>query len=228
MAKENRRYFAIQQADRQADIYIFGDITPWAFWDGEVSAQSIIDQIKGLDVDTINVHIDSYGGAVSEGWAIYSALVQHPAKVKTYGDGFVASAALFPFLAGDERYASTLSAYYLHQVMSTASGYAEDLRKAAEELDMFTDVGIQAFVERAGMDADTVRQLMEQETWLTPAQALEHGIVTAVVSGGSAGLTQNAKAQIMQRVLQNAPIPSPVPPAPKDEGVNIMKFFERR
>lgn len=76
--------------------------------------------------------IDSYGGAVSEGWAIYNALLQHPAKINTYGDGFVASAALFPFLAGDNRYASNLSAYYLHEVLVSACGYADDLRAAAQ------------------------------------------------------------------------------------------------
>ena len=105
------RYFAIQQAERTADIYIFGDIVPFAFFEGDVSAHSIVQQIQELDVDTIRVHIDSYGGAVSEGWAIYNALREHPAKIVTFGDGFVASAALYPFMAGDERYASNLSAY---------------------------------------------------------------------------------------------------------------------
>ena len=84
-----KNYFAIQQADRVADIYIFGDIVPFAWFDGDVSANSIENQIKGLEVDEIRVHIDSYGGSVSEGWAIYNALRQHPAKITTYGDGFV-------------------------------------------------------------------------------------------------------------------------------------------
>ena len=122
-----KNYFAIQQADKAADIYIFGDIVPLELFDGDVSANGIENQIKNLDVDEIRVHIDSYGGAVSEGWAIYNALRQHPAKIVTYGDGFVASAALYPFLAGDERVASSLSAYYFHRVSITANGYADEL-----------------------------------------------------------------------------------------------------
>ena len=141
---------------------------PW--FDGDVSANSLEKQIKDLDVDEIRVHIDSYGGAVSEGWAIYNALRQHPAKVITYGDGFVASAALYPFLAGDERIASNLSAYYLHQVMVSAEGYADELRAAANEAEMMTEIGINAFVERTKMAADDVRALMEAETWLSPAR----------------------------------------------------------
>ena len=92
---KNRKFYAIQQAERVADLYIFGDIVPFALFDGDVSAHSIEQQIKDLDVDEIRVHIDSYGGSVSEGWAIYNALRQHPAKVVSYGDGFVASKLTF-------------------------------------------------------------------------------------------------------------------------------------
>lgn len=198
---KNRKFYAIQQADRAADLYIFGDIVPFALFDGDVSAHSLEQQIKDLDVDEIRVHIDSYGGSVSEGWAIYNALRQHPAKVVSYGDGFVASAALFPFLAGDERIASSLSAYYFHQVMVAASGYASDLRAAADEAEKMTEIGINAFVERTGMDADQVRQLMQAETWMTPTQALDCGIATSITQDAALPVAQDAKKAIMQRVL---------------------------
>ena len=200
---KNKQFFAIQQLDRGADIYIFGDIVsyPWVEF-GEASGMSIVNQIKNLDVDEIRVHIDSYGGSVSEGWAIYNALRQHPAKIVAYGDGFVASAALFPFLAGDERIASSLSAYYFHQVMVSASGYADDLRAAADEAEKMTEIGINAFVERTGMDADQVRQLMQAETWLTPAQALDCGLATSITTDGALPIAQDAKRAVMHRVLQ--------------------------
>ena len=225
------RYFAIQQAERTADIYIFGDIVPFAFFEGVVSAHSIVQQIQALDVDTIRVHIDSYGGAVSEGWAIYNALREHPAKIVTYGDGFVASAALYPFLAGDERYASNLSAYFFHQVITGASGYASDLRAAADEADVLTEIGMAAFTERAGMSEDTVRQLMENETWLSPQQALEHGVATAIVSDATPKLQQNVKKMILQQFTgqSNQPSAAPAPknPAPKPETKpNIMQLFK--
>lgn len=199
---KNRKFYAIQQADRAADLYIFGDIVsyPWTEL-GEASGMSIVNQIKNLDVDEIRVHIDSYGGSVSEGWAIYNALRQHPAKIVAYGDGFVASAALFPFLAGDERIASSLSAYYFHQVMVAASGYASDLRAAADEAEKMTEIGINAFVESTSMDADQVRQLMQAETWMTPAQALDCGLATSITQDAALPVAQDAKKAIMQRVL---------------------------
>lgn len=212
---KNKQFFAIQQLDRGADIYIFGDIVsyPWSEL-GEASGMSIVNQIKNLDVDEIRVHIDSYGGSVSEGWAIYNALRQHPAKIVAYGDGFVVSAALFPFLAGDERIASSLSAYYFHQVMVAASGYASDLRAAADEAEKMTEIGINAFVERTGMDADQVRQLMQAETWMTPTQALDCGLATSITSDGALPIAQDAKRAVMQRVLQvdKPAAPATVPP----------------
>jgi len=214
---KNKQFFAIQQLDRGADIYIFGDIVsyPWTEH-GEASGMSIVNQIKNLDVDEIRVHIDSYGGSVSEGWAIYNALRQHPAKIVAYGDGFVASAALFPFLAGDERIASSLSAYYFHQVMISASGYADDLRAAADEAEKMTEIGINAFVERTGMDADQVRQLMQAETWMTPAQALDCGLATSITTDGALPIAQDAKRAVMQRVL-NPPDETKPEEKPKEE-----------
>lgn len=210
-----KQYYAIQQAQRQADIYIFGDIVPFEFFEGDVSAHGITQQIKDLDVDQINVHIDSYGGAVSEGWAIYNALKNHPAKVVTYGDGFVASAALYPFMAGDERYASNLSAYYFHQVRVSASGYADELRAAANEAELMTEVGLNAFTDNTGMTADEVRELQKSETWLTPSEALERGIATAILADTAPKHAQAAKRQILQRVLDGVPaterIPEPEP-----------------
>ena len=198
-----KKYFSIRQLERAADIYIFGDIVPFEFFSSDVSAYGIVNQIKNLDVDEIRVHIDSYGGSVSEGWAIYNALRQHPAKVTTYGDGFVASAALYPFLAGDNRIASNLSAYYLHRVSVAADGYSDDLRKAADEADQMTEIGISAFVERTGMDENDARKLMEAETWLSPDQAMEYGIATAIADDNVMLVVQDAKKSIMQRVLNN-------------------------
>ena len=196
-----KRYYAIQQLDRVADIYIFGDIVPLEFFEGDISAAGIVGEIKDLAVDEIRVHIDSYGGAVSEGWAIYNALRQHPARVVTYGDGFVASAALYPFLAGEERVASNLSAYFFHRVSIRAEGYSDELRAAADEADMMTDIGIGAFAERTNMDEAEVRQLMDGETWLTPTEALERGLATSITADAALPIAQAAKKSIMQRVF---------------------------
>lgn len=219
------KYYAIQQVERAAQVYIFGDITKVPWLPGDVSASSLVREIQGLDADVIDVHIDSYGGDVSEGWAIYNALKAHPAKVRTYGDGFVASAALYPFLAGEERIASNLSAYYLHQVVSGAKGYAEDLRAAADDAETMTEIGVGAFVDNTPMTAEEVRDLMKAETWLTPSEALDRGIATAILADPAPQYAQSAKRQLLQKVLQKAE-PHEMQSKPQKTGTPVPSIMQ--
>lgn len=221
---DNKGVFDIRQqaTGGAAEIYILGDIVDERYYEGETSPQSVIDAIKGLDTQEISVYIDSYGGSVAAGWGIYNALRQHPAKVKTYGVGFVASAALYPFLAGDERYASPLSAYYLHEAWTIASGYADELRRAADQIESITDIGVNAFVERAGMERDKVLELMREETWLSPEAALKLGIATAITQESGSGPAQSARREIMQRLTQ--PREEKKTPTPKP-GKSIMEML---
>lgn len=221
---ENKGVFNIRQqaAGSKVEIYIFGDVVDEQWWSDETSPKSVVDAIKGLDTQEISVYIDSYGGSVAAGWGIYNALRQHPAKVKTYGVGFVASAALYPFLAGDERYASTLSAYYMHEAWTSASGYADELRRAADQIKSLTDIGVNAFAERAGMERDKVLELMHEETWLTPEAALELGIATAITQESGSGPAQSARREIMQRLTQ--PHEEKKTPTPKP-GKSIMEML---
>lgn len=213
--------YAVQKAEKSANIYIYGDIVKDVWFDGEESAKSIADKIGELgDVERIDVHIDSYGGAVSEGWAIYNSLLKTNAKIRTYADGFVASAAVFPFLAGDERIASSLSAFFLHKAWTCAEGNADELRNAADEVEKMTEIGINAFVERAGMNAETVRQMMEQETWLSGQEAWNYGIATAVEKATPEKYGQSARKEIIERLLakeepEEKPEETPVEDAPK-------------
>lgn len=222
---ESKKFYAIQRYENSADIFIFGDIAEDVWWGDEVTPNSIVNQIKELDVSEINIHINSYGGSVSAGWAIYSALRESKAKIISYADGFVCSAANYPFLAGDERHASAVSAFYLHNVSTFASGYSEDLRKAAEEIDKLTEIGINAFTERAGMSRDTVKQLMDAETWLTPEEAVAYGIATDVLSEADNKRSQSAAPAIMQLLFKAKEEKEPEPeqtvsePEPTEENI---------
>lgn len=217
------KMFDITQKGREANIYIYGDIVSYPYGDHQ-SAGSLVRQLQELDADVINVHIDSYGGSVKEGWGMYNALREHRAKIRTYADGFVASAALYPFLAGDERYASPVSAFFLHQVSVSAYGYADDLREAANDADLMTDIGIQAFVDVAGMTKEKTLELMQKETWLKPKEALDLGICTDIYTGGETQkYTQSVRQQIVQRLTgQPEQAGAPEPPANKNLFANLF------
>lgn len=206
------RYYAIQQAGREADIYIFGDITSWPWMESDVSAYNIVKEIKDLDVDVIHVYINSYGGEVAEGWAIYNALKNHKARIVTHGAGFVASAALYPFMAGDERVASTTSAYYFHHIITSAYGYATDLHKAAEEAEKLNEIGRQAFTQNTDMTDEDVKALEDEETWLSAQEVFEKGIATSIINEKQiSAATQSVRRQVMQKVMQPKTKPNEKP-----------------
>ena len=196
------KYYQISTANRTAELLIFGDICEWA-WEslGETSAYNLAKEIEGLDVDFINVHIDSYGGEIKEGWGIYNALKNHKAQVIAYADGFVCSAALYPFMAGDRRIASHVSAFYFHEGITGARGYAKDLRKAAEELDIITEIGMKAFTENCDLTKEKVAELMANETWLSPEEAKAKGVATEIGGVSESGYTQSARKAVLSGIF---------------------------
>lgn len=196
----NEKFYAIRQSGKNADLYLFGDIAEIQIWEEDVTPTSILQELRELKAEEITVYINSYGGSVSAAWAIYTELLKHPAKITTYAAGFVASAALYPFLAGERRIASETSAFYLHQVSGSAEGYAGDLRAAADTVEKMTEIGVNAFVERAGMERETVLRLMEAETWLDPQEALAHGIATEIDREKNGGPAQSVRRAVIQRL----------------------------
>lgn len=210
-------YFDIQQFGEHTDIYIFGDITRYADEASqETSGHSLVQQLKKIpDAAEINLHIDSFGGNVSEGWAIYNALKDSRARVTSYADGFVASAAIYPFLAGQERIASNVSAFYFHPASQLAAGYAEDLRNAADALDQLTEIGLGAFTN-AGMEEQAARDLVNSKSWYSPAAMLEMGIATSIrKTGDASGVSQSVRGLIVQQLMvpHKDVEPPPEPPA---------------
>lgn len=206
-------YFDFQQAGEQADIYIFGDITSFPCVESDVSAFRLARRLEQSEnLAEINIHVDSYGGEVSEGFAIYNAIRNKNAHVKTYADGFVASAAIYPFLAGDERVANNVSAFYFHPVIGGQYGYAEDLREAADELDKLTEIGLGAFTA-AGMKEQAARDLVNSKTWYAPEAVLEMGLATSIQKqSDSKTALQSVRSLIVRQMLA-----APAPPAKKPE-----------
>ena len=231
----------IVRLNQSADLYIFGDIVSSQWFEGETSADSFRRELQALAADGVtelNVHVDSYGGAISSGWAIYNTLKDWPGVVNTYADGFVASAAVYPFLAGKNRYANPMSAFYLHQAWTIADGNADDLRKAADDIEKFNAIGLEAFAA-AGMDKDVILALEKDETWLTASEALELGLATEIIDrSDEPEAQQSVRGMIIQalaeygRQSRQKPAEKAEPeqrettPAEPDEAVTPAEEFE--
>lgn len=207
---QKKYYQIVKEKDNEASIYIYGDIVSWPWFESDVSSYNLAKEIEELDVDTINVYINSYGGEVAEGLAIYNALKRHKAKVRTYCDGFACSAASVVFMAGDERIMSNASLLMIHNVWSYSVGDANQLRKDADDLDKITQATMNAYLEHVTISEEKLKKMMAEETWILPEEALEMGFATAIVNSdiNKKVANQSAKKAIMQAIIRAKRKPS--------------------
>lgn len=213
-----KKYFQLVTEGDTADLDIYGDISSWSWSGDNISAANLSRQLEELgDVSQINVHINSYGGEVAEGLAIYNALRRHKAKVVTTCDGFACSIASVIFMAGDERLMSKASLLMIHNAWTSAYGVnANDLRKLAEDMDAITARSKAAYLDRISIDEDELSELMDAESWISPDDAVEKGFATGIEEfDGGNNPSQDALGSLME-LVESALEAKQKPPASGD------------
>lgn len=213
-----KKYYNMQQSGKTVDIMIFGDITSWRWDENDVSSYSFAKELAAAgDVDEIIVHINSYGGEVSEGFAVYNTLKNHPAKVTTICDGFACSAASVIFMAGEKRIMNPLSALWIHNVQTWAGGDANAHRKAADESDRLTELSRQAYISaNLNISAEELSAMMDTETWIMPADALTMGFATEISEQGGDNAPQNSARNSLFGLIREALNGKGDPPEPDE------------
>lgn len=221
-----RKYYNLYTEGREANVQVYGDVTSYKWDDRDVTSYDLVAELEGLDVDRINVYINSYGGEVAEGLAIYHALKRHPAQVRTYCDGFACSIASVIYMAGDVRVMGDASLLMIHNASTIAAGTPAELSKAAEDLAVISSQVRQAYID-AGvtLSVDELQDMLDAETWITPAQALEFGFATAIAKEpASQHPTQSARRSIFDRMIST----SERAEKPKTEDIHTEEPKENR
>jgi len=176
----NKNWFTIQAKEVNGEkvgvIDILDSIDPVFGIDGN----ELVAHIKALEVDTITVALNSPGGDVFQGLAIYNALKSHPAKVKTYNMGLAASIASIIQLAGDEIYQYESALTMWHRAWAISAGNSEELNKTAKVLDKIDDQLVNIYERSTGKDKVIIENLMAEETWFNSAEAREMGIAETI------------------------------------------------
>lgn len=175
----NKFYEFKKVNEQETDLYVYGDITSMKWYESDVGGYDFAKDLAEIDTD-INVHINSYGGEVSEGLAIYNLLKAFPHKVTTINDGFACSSASVVFMAGTERVMNKGSLLLIHNAWTYASGDANELRKQADDLEKVTMPSIAIYTSVTGLDEKKIREMMDNETWITSDEALEMGFATSI------------------------------------------------
>lgn len=161
--------------DPSAVVYIHDDIGTWG-----VTAQDFSRDLRAITASTIKVHINSRGGNVFEGLAIYNALKSQRATIETYADALAASIASVIFQAGDKRVIAPHARLMIHEASAWAEGNAEDVSKLVERLEDASNNIASLYASRAGETPEHWRALMKAETWFTEQEAVDAGLADAI------------------------------------------------
>jgi ATP-dependent protease ClpP protease subunit len=195
----------LAKANKKAEILIHEQIGADWFGDG-LTSKRFAQQLKDLgDVDTIKVRINSPGGAVSDGVAIYNALKTHGAQINVVVEGLAASIASIIAMAGDTISMGEGSLMMIHSPWTFAMGSADDMRETADVLDKFESSLVDIYAAKTGLPRDELSALLKAETWLNGEEAVRMGFATEASDGGdeeAAALVQNDHREAFKRFAQ--------------------------
>lgn len=179
-----RPLLAVRAAgDNRAEVFIYGDIGE--SWFGEsVTAKDFVEQIGSLKGHALDVRINSYGGSVSDGLAIYNALKRHDSEVAVTIDGVAVSIASLIAMAGSTVHMADNALLMVHAPWSLAMGNAVELRVAADVLDTYARAMATSYAAKTGKSIDDMLALLSDgvDHWYTAVEAVDAGFADAVAA----------------------------------------------
>jgi len=150
-----------------------------------VSAKQFARELRALpkSTKTIDLRINSDGGAVTEARAIYALLLDETATINVFVDGIAASAASFIAMVGDTITIDEGSFFMIHDARVFTAGTASDLRAMAADLDLMDQMMLDTYAARTGLPASEIRTMMSAETWMGGAEAVRLGFADELAAG---------------------------------------------
>lgn len=171
------------KTDDEADLYLYIEIASWGGGYYAHSAKSFKQELDNLgDIKTLNVFINSPGGDVFEGVAIYNMLKRHKAHVNVHVDGLAASIASVIAMAADTIYMPSNAMMMIHNAWMFTAGDSNALREAADMLDKVNTSIRQSYLDKAGdaITEEDLTTLMDKESWLTAQECYDYGLCDVV------------------------------------------------
>ena len=206
--------------DDSAEINMYGDVVPkvptdWRTGDrlgGYIGVDEFLEDLEEIkDKSNITVHINSGGGDLYAGLAIYNRLKALKGTVTTINDGMAASAASLIFQAGDIRQMNAGSTFMAHGVSGFLFGFynVDDLKALVTEFKAHNKAVVNVYAEAMGVSYDEAKGFIDGETWLVGQEAVDKGLADEVIdldSDGGEGLENNLFKRIMNRIQGAYPL----------------------
>ena len=186
-------------SDSAGEILLYGPIeSDPAFWDDEHTPLGFVQALAEIgEVDTLDIRINSPGGDVFAGQAIYSILSRHPARKVVTVDGLAASAASLVAMVGDEVVMPSNAMMMIHSPFGIAAGTADEHRKMAEALDKAREAMIAVYQGKTDQSRGYLIKMMDAETWLTAKEAKALGFADRVESRRVAAMMATDKLLVI-------------------------------
>lgn len=212
---------------KSADLYIYGEIidnTDFKWDEADVMPADVLatlNQVEGLE--ELNIYVNSPGGSVFAGMAIYSMLKRNKAYKRAYIDGVGASmGSVIPF-AADEVYIPTNAFLMIHYPWTIAMGNANEFRKLADDLDVIGQGALNVYMEnvKEGVTEETIKELLSAETWLNGEEAAKYFKVEVIEANNVAACDSSYLEKYdktPQKLVAKEPTGDPDPePKPQDD-----------
>lgn len=176
-------FFAKKTPDSRGQVYIYESIGEG--WFGGITAKSFSDMLKELgNVKALDIYINSGGGSVFDGIAIYNQIRRFDGERVVYVDGIAASIASVIAMAGDKINIAANGMLMIHDPWGLSVGTSEDMRQYADSLDKVRDTIVGTYVAKTGRAEKEVGDWMAAETWMNAKESLDRGFATAIVEAG--------------------------------------------
>lgn len=169
-------WYRIEAVGDEARVYLHDEIGYWG-----TTSSAFVRELREYAAKDLRVHINSPGGDVFDGLAIFNALASHPKRVTTHVDSLAASAASFIALAGDQVVMEPNAMLMIHDAQGLGVGNAAELREYAELLDTCSNTIAKVYADKAGGTVESWRKAMAKDKWFTATEAVSAGLVDEVV-----------------------------------------------
>lgn len=220
-ARDIRAAAAGADEDRSISIY---DVIGLDYWTGEgVTAKRIAAALRAMGDGPVTVNLNSPGGDMFEGLAIYNLLREHKGEVTVKVLGLAASAGSIIAMAGDKVQIARAGFFMVHNSWVLASGNRNDLREIADWLEPFDAAMTDIYVARSGMEAKTVAKLMDAESWIGGSDAIERGLADELLPSDQVGRGESRANSAAARRIEAALRSSGMP---KSEAMRLISEFK--
>lgn len=174
LAKRNAQFRAAAAGDTTS-VYLYDEIGYFG-----VTAARFVETLAAIDTPNIELHINSPGGSVFDGIAIYNALVDHHATINVRIDGWAASAASFIAMAGETIEIADSAFIMIHNAWTIALGDADEMAETAKLLAKIDGSLSRIYADRTGLPLKQIRDMMAAETWMDSGDAVENGFADKI------------------------------------------------